>query len=104
MILPAGMVQLPFFDPRADPAANYGGMGAVIGHEMSHGFDDRGRKYDGNGRLSNWWRRADARPFKERAPQILPPIQCCDAPSRVYLERQLTPGAKVPRLSRAFVS
>ena len=45
----------PFFDPKADPAVNYGGIGGVIGHEMSHGFDDQGRKSDGTGRLQDWW-------------------------------------------------
>ncbi len=54
-VLPAGILQPPFFDPDADPAENYGGIGAVIGHEMSHGFDDQGRQFDGDGRNRNWW-------------------------------------------------
>ena len=52
---PAGILQSPFFDPRRDMAVNYGGVGAVIGHEMTHGFDDQGRKFDGNGNLRDWW-------------------------------------------------
>src|SRR5215468_8263019 len=92
MILPAGMFQLPFFDPGADPAANYGRMGAVIGHEMSHGFDDRGRKYDGNGRLSTWWTWADARQFKARAAQLVQQFDRYEPLSGVYVKGNLTLG------------
>ena len=67
MTFPAGILQPPFFDPAADPAVNYGGIGAVIGHEMIHGFDDEGRKYDGAGVLSTWWTAADAEQFTARA-------------------------------------
>jgi putative endopeptidase len=63
MTFPAGILQPPFFDPAADPAVNYGGIGAVIGHEMIHGFDDEGRKYDGGGVLTTWWTDADASQF-----------------------------------------
>jgi len=60
--MPAGILQAPYFDPNGDPAANYGGIGAVIGHEISHGFDDRGRQFDGSGRNRNWWsKETDAR-------------------------------------------
>ena len=52
---PAGILQTPFFDPRRDMAINYGAVGAVIGHEMTHGFDDQGRKFDGDGNLRDWW-------------------------------------------------
>jgi putative endopeptidase len=104
MILPAGMVQLPFFDPGADPAANYGGMGAVIGHEMSHAFDDRGRKYDGNGRLSNWWRRADARQFKARAAQLVRQFDGYEPLSGVYVKGNLTLGENVADLAGALVA
>jgi putative endopeptidase len=64
---PAGILQFPFFDAKADDAMNYGGMGAVIGHEMTHGFDDEGRKFDGQGNLRDWWTAEDARNFEERA-------------------------------------
>ena len=67
MVFPAGILQPPFFDPAADPAVNYGGIGAVIGHEMIHGYDDEGRKYDGAGVLSAWWTDADANQFTARA-------------------------------------
>ena len=52
---PAGILQPPFFDPNADPAVNYGAIGAVIGHEIGHGFDDQGREFDGSGKVRNWW-------------------------------------------------
>ena len=67
IVFPAGILQPPFFDPQADPALNYGGMGAVIGHEMTHGFDDQGSKYDAQGNLRNWWTPDDLKNFQARA-------------------------------------
>ena len=64
---PAGILQRPFFDPKADDAFNYGAIGVVIGHEMTHGFDDQGRQYDATGNLHDWWTAADARGFDQRA-------------------------------------
>jgi putative endopeptidase len=63
---PAGILQPPFFDFRAEPAENFGGIGMVIGHEMTHGFDDQGSQYDGNGNLKDWWTAADHKAFNER--------------------------------------
>ncbi len=67
---PAGILQAPFFDPNADEAVNYGGIGVVIGHEMTHGFDDQGRQYDKNGNLRQWWSDADVEAFKVPAEQL----------------------------------
>ena len=67
IVFPAAILQAPFFDPNADPAVNYGGIGAVIGHEITHGFDDQGRKVDGDGVLRDWWTAEDAARFEERA-------------------------------------
>lgn len=67
---PAGILQYPFFDMNADDACNYGAIGVVIGHEMTHGFDDQGRQYDKDGNLKDWWTAADAENFKQRA-QVL---------------------------------
>jgi predicted metalloendopeptidase len=67
IVFPAGILQPPFFDPHADDASNYGAMGAVIGHEMTHGFDDRGRKFDAQGNLRDWWTPEDEKNFNERA-------------------------------------
>jgi putative endopeptidase len=64
---PAAILQPPFFDPNADPAVNYGGIGAIIGHEMGHGFDDQGRLYDATGKLDDWWTKTDNDAFKKRA-------------------------------------
>jgi predicted metalloendopeptidase len=67
IVFPAGILQPPFFDGQADDAVNYGGIGAVIGHEMTHGFDDQGRKFDAHGNLTNWWTPEDLKNFQERA-------------------------------------
>jgi putative endopeptidase len=66
IVFPAGILQPPFYDPSADDAFNYGGIGAVIGHEMTHGFDDQGAKFDAEGNLENWWTTEDYAKFKER--------------------------------------
>jgi putative endopeptidase len=66
---PAGILQYPFFDPKADEAFNYGAIGVVIGHEMTHGFDDQGRQYDADGMLHDWWTADDAKGFDKRAQQ-----------------------------------
>jgi putative endopeptidase len=67
IVFPAAILQAPYFDPNADAAVNYGGIGAVIGHEMTHGFDDEGRKFDGTGALADWWTKEDAVRFEARA-------------------------------------
>jgi endothelin-converting enzyme/putative endopeptidase len=67
IVFPAGILQPPFFDSKADDAVNFGAIGAVIGHELSHGFDDSGRKFDGDGNLKEWWTDTDAKAFEERA-------------------------------------
>jgi len=67
IVFPAGILQPPFYDPKADDAVNYGGMGAVIGHEITHGFDDHGSKFDSNGNLKDWWSPEDLKNFKARA-------------------------------------
>ena len=64
---PAGILQYPFFDPKADEAFNYGAIGVVIGHEMTHGFDDQGRQYDADGNMKDWWTASDAKGFEQRA-------------------------------------
>ncbi|AFN74156.1 metalloendopeptidase PepO [Melioribacter roseus P3M-2] len=68
---PAGILQPPFFNPEADDAINYGAMGAVIGHEITHGFDDQGRKYDENGNLNDWWTEEDNEKFQQRAQKLV---------------------------------
>ena len=67
---PAGILQPPFFDPNADPAVNYGAIGAVIGHEIGHGFDDQGRRFDSTGRIRDWWTAEAGRRFEERTARL----------------------------------
>jgi putative endopeptidase len=71
IVFPAGILQDPFFDPGRDDAANYGAIGAVIGHEIGHGFDDQGSKYDGDGRLTDWWTAADRQAFEARTRSLI---------------------------------
>ncbi len=71
IVFPAGILQYPFFDENADDAVNYGGIGAVIGHEMTHGFDDQGRLYNADGNLSNWWAPADSANFTKNANRMV---------------------------------
>ena len=71
IVFPAAILQPPFFNMDADDAVNYGGIGVVIGHEMTHGFDDQGRKYDEKGNLNNWWTEEDATNFQERTQQLV---------------------------------
>ena len=85
IVFPAAILQPPFFDAKADPAFNYGGIGAVIGHEISHHFDDQGSKYDQNGRLSEWWTEADVAAFKKAS----------DALIKQYDAYEIFPGANV---------
>jgi putative endopeptidase len=71
IVFPAGILQPPFFDVGRDDAVNYGGIGAVIGHEITHGYDDQGRKFDGSGNLNDWWTEADAREFERKARDVV---------------------------------
>ncbi len=71
IVFPAAILQYPFFDASRDAAANYGGIGAVIGHEIGHGFDDQGSRYDGTGKLDDWWTDADRAAFEERTKALI---------------------------------
>ena len=71
IVFPAAILQPPFFDMNADDAFNYGAIGAVIGHEIGHGFDDQGSKFDGDGNMNNWWTDADRKEFESRAKKLI---------------------------------
>jgi putative endopeptidase len=71
IVFPAAILQPPFFSPEADDAINFGGIGGVIGHEIGHGFDDQGSKYDGDGKLVSWWTEADRKAFEERTKSLI---------------------------------
>jgi putative endopeptidase len=92
---PAGILQPPFFDNKLDDAVNYGGIGAVIGHEMTHGFDDSGRRFDGQGNLHDWWTEKDAKEFEQRADCIDKQYSGYIATGDVHLNGKLTLGENV---------
>ncbi len=91
-------MQPPFYDPNADDAVNYGGIGAVIGHEITHGFDDQGRKYDGEGNLKDWWTQEDAKKFKERADMLVAQYNGYIATDSAHVNGQLTLGENIADL------
>jgi putative endopeptidase len=92
IVFPAGIMQPPFFDPKADDAVNYGGMGAVIGHEITHGFDDRGRQSDAEGNLRDWWTKEDAEKFTQRADMVGAQYSAFSPLDSVYVNGKLTMG------------
>jgi endothelin-converting enzyme/putative endopeptidase len=89
---PAGILQPPYFDPDADPAANYGSIGATIGHEIGHGFDDQGRKFDGSGKLRDWWTEASAKQYEARANKLVKQYDGYEPIPGVHIKGQLTLG------------
>ena len=96
---PAGILQPPFFDPQADDAVNYGGMGAVIGHEMTHGFDDQGRQFDAQGNLRDWWTPGDATRFKARAQRVIDQFDSYTVvDSATHVQGRLTLGEDIADL------
>ncbi len=92
---PAGILQPPFFDKSADDAVNYGAIGAVIGHELTHGFDDQGRRFDADGNLKDWWTEEDAKAFEKRAECFVQQYGNYKAIDEVGLNGQLTLGENV---------
>ena len=97
IVFPAAILQPPFFDMDADDAANYGGIGAVIGHEIGHGFDDQGSRYDGDGNLNNWWSDFDRTEFEKRANKLIAQYEALsplDTPD-VHVNGALTIGENI---------
>jgi len=92
---PAGILQSPFFYPDADDAVNYGAIGVVIGHEMTHGFDDKGRLYDKDGNLNNWWTEEDARNFKEHADVLVKQFDAFVVLDTIHANGKLTLGENI---------
>jgi putative endopeptidase len=105
IVFPAAILQPPFFDPNADPAVNYGGIGAVIGHEISHGFDDQGAKYDATGTLKNWWTDDDQAKFKTSTAKLVAqysaycPIPAAGGKPAQCVKGELTLGENIADLA-----
>jgi putative endopeptidase len=95
IIFPAALLQPPEFDPVADPAVSYGGMGAVIGHEISHGFDDQGRKIDASGRVRDWWAAEDAARYRMEADKLVQQVNAYEILPGVHLNGQQTLGENI---------
>lgn len=99
IVFPAAILQAPFFDANVDDAVNYGGIGAVIGHEISHGFDDQGSQYDGNGNLSQWWTEDDLKAFQELTSRLVAQYDDYEALPGKYVNGKLTLGENIADLS-----
>ena len=95
IVFPAGILQPPFFDPKADAAVNYGGIGAVIGHEMGHGFDDSGSQFDADGNLKNWWTEADRAAFKAHTDLLVKEFDLFEALPGEHVNGRLTLGENI---------
>ncbi|MEO5910538.1 MAG: M13 family metallopeptidase [Pelobium sp.] len=95
IVFPAGILQFPFFDPKADNAVNYGGIGAVIGHEMSHGFDDQGSQYDKDGSLRNWWTDEDLAKFKVLTTRLADQYSGYTVLDTIHVNGKLTLGENI---------
>jgi putative endopeptidase len=104
IVFPAGIMQPPRFNPSADDAYNYGGMGMVIGHEMTHGFDDEGRQFDEKGNLRDWWTPEDAKRFTERAQKIVKQYNGYVAVDTLHVNGQLTLGENLADLGGATIA
>jgi putative endopeptidase len=98
IVFPAGILQPPFFDAKADDAVNYGGIGSVIGHEMTHGFDDQGSQFDAVGNLANWWSDESAKRFKERTTGIVKQFAGYTAIDDLKVNGELTQGENIADL------
>jgi putative endopeptidase len=98
IVFPAGILQPPVFDPNADPAVNYGAIGGIIGHEMTHGFDDQGRKIDSAGALRDWWKPGDAKKFEARATRLGKQYSGFEPIPGVHVNGDLTMGENIADL------
>jgi predicted metalloendopeptidase len=98
IVFPAGILQAPFFDAEADDAVNYGGIGMVIGHEMTHGFDDEGRQYDADGNLKDWWTEADVKAYEARQDLVVKQYNAFEALPGLKLNGKLTLGENIADL------
>ena len=99
IVFPAAILQPPFFNPAADEAVNYGAIGAVIGHEMGHAFDDQGRRFDGDGNLNDWWTEEDSAAYDERSAKLVEQYDAFEALPDLHVNGQLTLGENIGDLT-----
>jgi putative endopeptidase len=104
IVFPAAILQPPFFDPKADPAINYGGIGAVIGHEVSHHFDDQGSKYDEKGRLSDWWTESDVKAFEAAGKALIAQYDTYEIFPGEFVKGEFTLGENIGDLAGLTIS
>jgi putative endopeptidase len=98
IVFPAGILQPPFFDPKADDAVIYGSIGAIIGHELTHGFDDQGRQFDGDGNMKNWWTAEDEKNYNARAAIIEKQFDEYVGIDAIHVNGKLTLGENIADL------
>ncbi len=103
IVFPAAILQPPFFDPKADPALNYGGIGAVIGHEIMHGFDDQGSQFDKDGNNKNWWTDSDRKQFNERTARLVKQFDAYQV-NGTHVKGQLTLGENIGDLGGVAIA
>jgi putative endopeptidase len=104
IVFPAGILQAPYFDPKADPAVNYGAIGAIIGHEISHGFDDQGRKIDATGAVRDWWTKTDADRFNAQAKGFGAQYDGYEPVPGMHVNGQLTMGENIADMAGVLVA
>ncbi|MGN0002893.1 MAG: M13 family metallopeptidase [Sphingobacterium composti] len=104
IVFPAAILQAPFYDYRADAAVNFGGIGAVIGHELSHGFDDSGSQYDGDGNLNNWWTEEDRTKFETAADALVAQFEKYEPVPGVFVNGRFTLGENIGDLGGSSVA
>ena len=104
IVFPAAILQAPFYDYRADAAVNFGGIGAVIGHELSHGFDDSGSQYDGDGNLNNWWTEEDRTKFESAADALVAQFEKYEPVPGVFVNGRFTLGENIGDLGGSSVA
>lgn len=104
IVFPAAILQPPFYDYKADPGVNFGGIGAVIGHELSHGFDDSGSQYDGNGNLNNWWTEEDKEKFNAAADALVAQFEAYEPVPGVFVNGRFTLGENIGDLGGSSVA
>src|SRR6185436_3991055 len=104
IVFPAGILQPPFFDAQMDDAVNYGAIGVVIGHEITHGYDDEGRKYDADGNLNEWWSAEDGRKFEARAQKVVDQYNSYEALPGFHVNGKLTLGENIADLGGTSIA